>query len=178
MIRLVREFSHRQREWRNDPEVRQHVRQSGIISEAEHQAWICGLHARKDCIYFGIEASEDSKVKGFIKKPEIVGYCGLSSIELDPMRCHATAEYSILIGPEFQGKGYGKQAVKQLLDYAFQTIGLAKVWGEILEENEGGLGLAESCGFTREGLLVGQYYKRGDWKNAVRVGLLRNDYRA
>lgn len=55
-----------------------------------------------------------------------VGTCGLTDIDKD----HKTAEFSLLIDPNHQRKGYGTQALKMLLEYGFGTLKLHTIFGE------------------------------------------------
>lgn len=175
MIRLVKRFSEKQLEWRNDPQVIKYFRQNEPITEEFHKKWLLEQMWSQSSRYFGIERSETSQVKGFIRKPEIVGYCGISNIPTGDKVGHRTGEYSLLIAPEFKGKGYGKEALGQLLDFAFLTLGLEVVWGEIMETNEAGLKLAESLGFKREGILRCRYLKEGRRISSIMVSLLKQE---
>ncbi len=170
MIRLVKRFSEKQFEWRNDPNLWQFVRQSRPITFDRHQAWINDAINDRNGDYWGIEVREESKIKGMIKKPEIVGYCGLDKIH------NRGAEYSILIGPEYQGRGYATEGLKLLLEYGFNTLDLIRIWGEIIEGNDAGIKIAMNLGFKVEGLLRSTYYKQGKWKNSTIVSILREEY--
>jgi acetyltransferase len=58
------------------------------------------------------------------------------------------AEYSVTIRSDKQGLGLGRICFERVLDYA-KARGIEEVWGTVLAENEGMLGLAERLGFTR-----------------------------
>ena len=58
------------------------------------------------------------------------------------------AEYSVTIRSDKQGLGLGRICFERVLDYA-RSRGIEEVWGSVLAENEGMLGLAERLGFTR-----------------------------
>ena len=58
------------------------------------------------------------------------------------------AEYSVTIRSDRQGLGLGRICFERVLDYA-RSRGIEEVWGSVLAENEGMLGLAERLGFTR-----------------------------
>jgi len=55
-----------------------------------------------------------------------VGTAGLTDID----HMNQTAEFSLLIGEEFRGKGYGRKALGSLVSYAFDVLNLRTVWGE------------------------------------------------
>ena len=58
------------------------------------------------------------------------------------------AEYSVTIRSDKQGLGLGRICFERVLDYA-HSRGIEEVWGSVLAENDGMLGLAERLGFTR-----------------------------
>jgi acetyltransferase len=58
------------------------------------------------------------------------------------------AEYSVTIRSDKQGLGLGRTCLKRVLDYAGKR-GIEEVWGRVLAENEGMLGLAGRLGFGR-----------------------------
>ena len=58
------------------------------------------------------------------------------------------AEYSVTIRSDKQGLGLGRICFERVLDYA-KARGIEEVWGTVLAENDGMLGLAERLGFTR-----------------------------
>jgi len=64
-----------------------------------------------------------------------IGRCGLYNID----RTARHAELGIGIGDkEYWGRGYGREAVGLLLDYAFRFRNLRRVWLEVYAANERG----------------------------------------
>lgn len=62
-----------------------------------------------------------------------------------------TAEYGIFIGEqEYLGKGIAVIASKQILDYAFNDIGMEKVILRVLERNNGAIKSYKKIGFKEE----------------------------
>jgi RimJ/RimL family protein N-acetyltransferase len=56
----------------------------------------------------------------------LLGMIGLENIEWENRR----AEISIILNPEYRGKGYGEQAVDLLLEQGFFFMNLEIIWGE------------------------------------------------
>ncbi|QHS10502.1 GNAT family N-acetyltransferase [Sinimarinibacterium sp. NLF-5-8] len=71
---------------------------------------------------------------------------GTVSVMFDPDG--SEAEFAILIRPEYAGKRLGLQLMQDILAYA-AARGAQTVFGEVLFENSGMLGLARRLGFTR-----------------------------
>jgi acetyltransferase len=54
----------------------------------------------------------------------------------------------VTIRSDKQGLGLGRVCFERVLDYA-RTRGIEEVWGSVLAENDGMLGLADKLGFSR-----------------------------
>lgn len=61
------------------------------------------------------------------KERMFIGYGGIENIEWENRR----GEISLLIGPDYRRKGYGKEAVWLFLDQAFNYLNLHTVYGEV-----------------------------------------------
>lgn len=158
MITLTREISVNQLRWRNS--VNEWTRQNGILSTSDMYKWRDRLSRDSSTKMFGVLNDEG----------ENVGTVGLSNISL----IHGTAEFSILIGPEFQKKGYGKQALIELLKYGFKDLRLCCIYGETFEGNPA-LKMFLDVGFQQEGLLRSRYFKNGRYINSYSISILWND---
>jgi RimJ/RimL family protein N-acetyltransferase len=73
--------------------------------------------------YVGIWVGESDEI--------FIGMCGLENIEHENRR----AEISMIINPEYQGKGYGRQAVELLFKHGFAWLNLESIWGECYQCN-------------------------------------------
>lgn len=78
--------------------------------------------------------------------------------------------------PEEQGKGYGKESLLAVLDFAFHACGFHKMTATVTEGNLASRGLLESCGFQLEGTLRDNYRLAGQWRNDWRLGLLAAEF--
>ena len=70
------------------------------------------------------------------------------------------AEVGTLLLPEFQGKGFGTEARKAIIDYA-AAIGLESLESTVTDGNIASCKVLENCGFTFE-RRVPQAYRIGD----------------
>lgn len=78
-----------------------------------------------------------------------IGICGLDDIDAG----QGTAEFSILIGdPVFRGRGYGTEATRLLLAYAFDVVGLNNVWLQVSSNNPAAIRAYEKAGFRQIGI--------------------------
>ena len=109
---------------------------------------------------------------GVAHKGEIIGTAGLTSIS----RQHRTAEFSLLIGPEYQGSGLAKAALIRLLEYGFMRLDLEVIYGEAINNNVKALACYEDVGFTKEGTLRSRYYKIGKRYDSTMFSMLKEDF--
>ena len=103
-----------------------------------------------------------------------IGTIGLSNI--DPRHCHA--QYGILIGAiDARGKGLAFEASRLLLAYAFDKLGLQRVYLHVFANNEQALHLYRKVGFEEEGRLRQHIYKNGQFRDVVVMAILRGEKR-
>lgn len=104
---------------------------------------------------------------------KLVGNCGLFGI--DETARHA--ELGITIGDrEYWGHGYGREAVRMLLDYAFRLRNLRRVWLEVHAGNEPATRAYKSCGFVEEGRMREHVWLDGRYVDNIIMGVLRDEW--
>jgi len=87
-------------------------------------------------------------------------------------------ELGITIGDkECWGRGYGREAVKLLLDYVFRVRNLRRVWLEVNAANERAIRAYIACGFVEEGRMREYVWLAGRYVDYVIVGVLREEWR-
>jgi RimJ/RimL family protein N-acetyltransferase len=92
----------------------------------------------------------------------------------DPVHC--TIELGILIGAaEARGKGYGREACRLAVTYAFDHLGVHKVTAGTVAPNVAMKKVFLSLGFAIEGTLRQQYLLEGARHDLLRFGLLRKE---
>jgi len=88
-----------------------------------------------------------------------------------------TADTGLMIGrKEFWGKGYAFEAWSLLIEYAFQRLGLQKVIAGAAADNIASIVTLEKLGFRIEGKLRQEFLLNGEYRDVVRLGLLRNEF--
>jgi RimJ/RimL family protein N-acetyltransferase len=174
-IQLVPHLHPKQMDWRNDIRIRQWTRQCELLTPYDHQRWLASLQGNDQVKMFGVLVNYQSEVpiagKFFRKEPEIVGCAGLTSLRA----IHRTAEFSLFIAPEHQRKGYGKEALKELLCYGFRVLDLRVIYGETFDGNPAWK-MFQNLGFQEEGLLRARYYKFGKIVDCTAFSMLREEF--
>lgn len=71
---------------------------------------------------------------------------------------------------------YGTMALIKLMDQAFETLGLHRVWVDVPEYNEHALRMFRHLGFVLEGHLRKTHRKNNEWFDSLSMGLLTEEY--
>jgi RimJ/RimL family protein N-acetyltransferase len=103
---------------------------------------------------------------------EIMGGMGIHHIN----RKHHNAEVGYWIGKKFWKQGYGTEALKLALNFAFGRLRLNKVYARVFSPNKASQALLKKAGFRQEGLFRKHSFKHGRFHDEVRFGLLREEY--
>lgn len=94
--------------------------------------------------------------------------------EIDWVSRHG--ELHIFIGDRNQrARGYGGAALALAIKYAFEGLGLRRLYLFVLEDNEPAINLYRKSGFVVEGLLRKHAFKEGRARNVVVMGLCAED---
>ena len=80
-------------------------------------------------------------------------------------------------GTANRGRGYGTQATRLVLGYAFETVGLHRVSLEVYSFNPRAQHVYETCGFRVEGRQREALRWDGEWHDAIVMGILATDPR-
>ncbi len=76
-----------------------------------------------------------------------------------------------------RGKGYGKEALRLLMDWAFGEAGAHRAWLDCKDYNDRALHVYESLGMKREGLLRDTIFVDGKYENLVVLAILEPEWR-
>jgi RimJ/RimL family protein N-acetyltransferase len=153
--------------WHNDPATRDS--QLGYpfpVSLPMEQAWLAKAQ-RSD----GRGASF-AVLRG--ANDQLIGFTMFDDIDW-PAR---SARFGITIGDETaRGQGFGREALSLMLKYGFLSLGLERIWLEVVAFNAPAASLYEAAGFVREGCLRSHAYVGGHRHDVLVLGLLRGEWR-
>jgi RimJ/RimL family protein N-acetyltransferase len=116
--------------------------------------------------FFGIEECCTSK--------ELIGVVNLESISW--ISRHAFIGSFCIFKPSLRGKGYGKDAMLTLLDFAFNVIDLHVIALMVESYNKQAIGLYEDCCFTNRGTMRELAYRNGKRCDVTMMDVLKNDF--
>jgi len=152
--------------WFNDPEVRRYLTAYEPMSRVKEERWFEGYLSRRDDIILAIEAREGDEWVH-------IGNVGLHRIDWK----NRVAKLGIVIGERgYWGRGYGTDAVRTMLRYAFLELGLNRVELEVFGFNRRAIRCYEKAGFVREGARRHALYRDGKYHDVVIMGILRSEF--
>jgi RimJ/RimL family protein N-acetyltransferase len=103
-----------------------------------------------------------------------IGTVGLRDVDLR----NGTAEFTIGIGePEQRGKGYGTEATRLLLDYAFSVLGLHNVMLRVMAFNPIAMRTYRRVGFREIGRRRNAHWMGGQAWDMVYMDILATEFR-
>jgi len=90
---------------------------------------------------------------------------------------HGTAEFGIAIGEAAdRGQGFGTEATKLILDYAFTVLGVHNVWLDTLAYNVGAIRAYERAGFREIGRRRGARTLAGKRHDVVLMDCIADEF--
>jgi RimJ/RimL family protein N-acetyltransferase len=150
--------------WSNDPEIRRLTGEVAPVSRAEAEEFYRQLCADKDRVWFAVVLKRGNRV---------IGEAGLLRM-FRPWRC---TDMSIIIGEkDAWGKGYGTEAGRLLLDYAFGRLRFHRVSIGVVGFNERALRFWRSLGFKKEGIQRDGYYCENEFSDFVMMSILDEEF--
>lgn len=171
------------RSWRNDPTLRRHFREHREISRDMQNAWY-------EKLVLGNPNQVDFEIHDMADPPKgppseshdllpvasglstLIGHCGLYYVNWIARH----AELSIYIGSRHhRGRGYGKEALTLLMDYAFDVMNLNRVWCEVFDHNDA-IHVYKKIGFVPEGVRRAHHYDEGRYIDCHILGLMRDEW--
>ena len=101
----------------------------------------------------------------------IVGTCTLFQM----VWRHRRAEIGYALNRECWGKGFGREAVGALIDFAFDTLQLERLEADTDPRNHRSRSMLGRLGFRKEGLFRQRWRVGGEVQDGVMLGLLRSE---
>ncbi|MHA1519282.1 MAG: GNAT family N-acetyltransferase [Promethearchaeota archaeon] len=116
--------------------------------------------------------NQDLSYSLFDLKEQIVGQISIYNIAY----LHFRGEIGIWIGRNHWGKGYGKDALKTVIEYAFSQLHLNRLQAHMFVENSTSISLFESVGFQNEGIIREFVRKKEKFRDVYSYSLLKDEY--
>ena len=148
----------------NDPEMENLVvGWSYPISSYAQQKWFENHYNDQNNFRFVIETKEEGAI----------GIATLISIDWKNRRATHGLK---LANRENRAKGIGTDVVMSIMRYAFDELGLHRLDGSWLADNEASKHLFAKCGWTTEGVRKEYVYKNGKYRDLIIARILASEY--
>lgn len=128
--------------------------------------WLKDRRGDSNTYIFGVRRLNDETLIGTVELDGILwphGVCGLG----------------IAIGERTNwGKGYGHEAARLAIAFAFQELNLHRITATVFDYNQRSINLVERLGFRREGAFREFLERDGARHDMLLYGLLRHEWKA
>jgi len=132
------------------------------LREIEREFNAAASRRADDVVWFAVDAQS-----------RFIGQCLLQHFDQTARSC----EISISIGDrDFWNRGYGRDAVRLLLKYAFRLRNLERVWLTVNSSNARAIKAFTAVGFVEEGRLRRHVWIDGAFDDLVHMGILREEW--
>lgn len=101
----------------------------------------------------------------------VIGHCAL----FNHNHTNRTCELGVTIGDHnYWGRGYGREVVNLLLDFAFRLHNYRRVYLEVHASNKRAIRAYQACGFVEEGHLRQHVWSNGAYDDLIIMGILHD----
>ena len=146
--------------WRNSEDVKKYFIYQGEFTKEGHM----------ECLDKRIRSAEVVQFMIVVKYTEApIGSVYLRDVDHTDHK----AEYGIFIGAESKkGKGYGTQAARLMIHYAFEKLHLHRVYLRVFADNERAIASYKKAGFCLEGVSKSDVYVRGAYRDIAWMAVI------
>ena len=153
--------------WMNDPEILKRIYTYRHLSMAAEERWLEGLSGSNTDFVFAIEVAAVAEGEG--APPRFIGTTGMHAVDWKNRLCSV----GIVIGESVeQGKGYGTEALRLLVRYAQEELGMHRVELEVYPFNLPAIRSYEKLGFRHDGTRRGATWREGRFQDVLVMGVL------
>lgn len=139
----------------NDPAVMNGMDRVAAVDPEQHAVFFAREVAPEPVRWFAIEPAEERRICGGIWLWEVHSR-------------HRRAEVRLFIAPAYAGKGYGSEAISLCANYAFESLGLHKLYAYVHRENEASARAFLRAGFFEEATLREEAVRSGRYADVTR----------
>ncbi|MGC5168951.1 GNAT family N-acetyltransferase [Luteimicrobium sp. DT211] len=161
-----------------DAEARRLMGASSVTSREDLEAWATEVTDRRGRYDWAV--THAAVRDGQPVSDDLIGQIVLDDV--DELTRSASIRLALL--PNYRGRGYGREAVFEVLRYAFDGVTddagphLHRVGLEVLSINPRARALYESLGFREEGRLRDVRPDGDGWSDAIVMSILEDEFRA
>lgn len=150
-------------QWMNDPNIVRTLKNRYPMPFSGEAEWLeNAVRSSVDEKHFAIESRESRK------------HIGNASIH-DIDWVSRSAAFGLFIGePAAWNRGFGSDAIRTLMRFAFDEMNLRKLRINVFDYNEKGKHVLSSLGFEQEGKLRAEFFREGSYHDIVILSVFRD----
>lgn len=103
---------------------------------------------------------------------ELIGGISLFQVLRDPLQ---SCVLGYQLDQQHNGKGIMTEAVKLIVEYGIQTLGLHRIEAGVQPHNIGSMRVLEKAGFIKEGIARKNVMVNGHWKDHQMLAIIQED---
>ncbi len=89
---------------------------------------------------------------------------------------HRQGEFGFVFHPEFHGHGYASESAARMLDLAFDSLALHRVYGRADGRNVASAGVMRRLGMRQEAYFVQNEIFKGEWGDEIVFAILAHEW--
>ncbi|MFY9802468.1 MAG: GNAT family N-acetyltransferase [Candidatus Acidiferrales bacterium] len=89
-----------------------------------------------------------------------------------------TADFGYVLGRKYWGHGYMTESASAILNVAFKTLNLHRVWATCHAQNHASYRVMEKLGMRREALYLKNALEKGEWRDTYLYAILAEEWSA
>jgi RimJ/RimL family protein N-acetyltransferase len=158
-----REDAERCYRWMNDPNIVRTLKSRYPIAFQNEIEWLDrAMHASVTERHFAVERKDDRTH---------IGNASIHEIEW----VSRVAAFGLFIGePSAWNRGFGSDAIRTLVRFAFEEMNLRKLRINVFDYNDRAKHVLETQGFVQEGRLQAEFYRDGAYHDIVILSTFRD----
>ena len=104
---------------------------------------------------------------------KLIGTCGFSSFDLE----NDSGEIGYVLSRKYWGQGLASEAVRRVLKFGFEELGLNRIYARIMAGNEKSEALAQGCGMRPEGYFKEAVKAKGEYRDISIYAITKKEYK-
>ena len=103
---------------------------------------------------------------------KFIGTCGFTKFDYN----HNCGEIGYVLNPEYWGQGIADEAVREVMRFGFDVLGLNRIEAKFIEGNDSSKRVMEKTGMTFEGYHRKSMLIKGEYKTIGICSILKNEF--
>ncbi|MDZ8183885.1 MAG: GNAT family protein [Nostoc sp. ChiSLP02] len=104
---------------------------------------------------------------------QLIGICRISTLDT----VNKTASIGYCLAKQFWGQGYATEAVREIICFGFQELGLHRIFATCHPANIASARVMQKVGMQQEGYLREHHCIKGEWRDSWLYAILEREWR-